>query len=76
MVRFRCSYVLASFFVALAGCTGESVRVVLPDHHPANPSAAESPFVPPPDPFAGITLPAVPSSKEQPAVHRHEHHSG
>lgn len=64
------SYAFAAFLVLLAGCTGGSVRIVLPAGHPANPSAHEAPFVPPPDPFAGVTLPSRPS--EVPG-HRHEH---
>lgn len=68
MARLCCLYVLAAFFIIFAGCTGESVRVVLPDRHPANPSAAEAPFVPPPDPFAGIPLPGAPPEQ------RHDHH--
>ena len=76
MFRLLHSCVLASLLVALAGCTGESVRVVLPDQHPANPSAQEAPFVPPPDPFAGVTPPVLPSPPEEHPEHRHEHHPG
>ena len=72
MARPCCSYVFAVFLILFAGCTGESVRVVLPDRHPANSSTAEAPFVPPPDPFAGVSLPAVPSRPEKPHEHRHE----
>ncbi len=76
MVLLRCSYALIVFLVFFAGCTGESVRVVLPDRHPADPSAAEAPFVPIPDPFAGVSLPAAPSSPAKPFEQRHEHHPG
>jgi len=76
MIRLCCSYALTVFFVLLAGCTGESARVVLPDRHPANPSAAEAPLVPIPDPFAGVTLPAAPSSPAKPPGQRHGHHPG
>ena len=75
MVRL-CWYAFTVFLVLLAGCTGESVRVVLPDNHPANLSAAEAPFVPIPDPFAGVTLPAAPSRPAKPPEPRHEHHPG
>ena len=75
MVRL-CSYALTVFLVLFAGCTGESVRVVLPDSHPANLSAAEAPFVPIPDPLAGVSLPAAPSSPAKPSGQRHEHHPG
>ena len=76
MLRFRHLSVIASFLVALGGCTGESIKVVLPDQHPANPSAQEAPFVPPPDPFAVVTPPETPSPPEKPAEHRHGQHSG
>lgn len=77
MVRLFCSYAFAlAFFILFAGCTGESVRVILPDRHPANPSAAEAPFVPIPDPFAGISLPREPSRPAKPPEQRHEHHPG
>lgn len=66
----RLSYLIptVAFFV-VAGCTGESVRVVLPGTHPANPSAAEAPFVLPPDPFTAE--PPTPPPAEKPAGHRH-----
>jgi len=76
MLRFRHLSVIASFLVALGGCTGESIKVVLPDQHPANPSAQEAPFVPPPDPFAVVTPPETPSPPEKPPEHRHGQHSG
>jgi len=76
MARFLNLYGLSLFLVALAGCTGESVRVVLPEGHPANPSAAEAPFVMPPDPFAGLPPSVSPPSSEQPPGHRHGHQHG
>ena len=74
MIRLCRSYAFAAFLFLFAGCAGESVRIVLPDRHPANPSAAEVPFVPPPDPLAGVTLPFVPSRIEKPPEHRHGNH--
>jgi len=69
MERVSSSLILTAAFFMLAGCTGESVRVVLPDRHPANPSAIEAPFVFPADPFTGET-PAPPPPAEKPAGHR------
>jgi hypothetical protein len=74
MPLYRRTIILMVLLVTASGCTGESVKVVLPDRHPANPSAVEAPFVSPPDPFAGVPLPVVPSRPEEPRVHRHEHH--
>ena len=76
MIRRCISIAITALFVLLAGCTGESVRVVLPDRHPANPSAAEAPFVPFPDPFTPLPFPSVPSRPAEPHEHRHEHHPG
>jgi len=59
MVRLCYPYAFAVFLILFAGCAGDSVRVVLPDQHPANSSAVEAPFVLPPDPFAGIPFPTV-----------------
>lgn len=70
MIHRCCPIVFAAFLVLLAGCTDESVRLALPDSHPANPLAQVAPFVPPPDPFAGVSLPSRPA--EIPG-HRHEH---
>lgn len=69
----RRTLILLLLLAAVSGCTGESVRVILPDRHPANHSAAEAPFVLPPDPFAGLPLPAVPSRPAEPHEHKHEH---
>ncbi|WP_298439593.1 hypothetical protein [Geobacter sp.] len=66
---------LAAGFALLAACTGESVRVVLSDRNPANPSAAEAPFVPPSDPFMGETLAPLPPAGKPPG-HRHGDHQG
>ncbi len=38
--------------LALAGCRGESVKIIFPPDHPAHPMAAEAPWTLPPDPFA------------------------
>lgn len=75
MQRFRRTIILVVLLVSTAGCTGEGVRVVLPERHPANPSATEAPFVPIPDPFAEAR-PASPSRPAEPHEHRHEHHPG
>ncbi len=76
MVRLCYSYAFTVFVIFFAGCTGESVRVVLPDRHPANPSAAEAPMVPIPDPFAGVSLPAPPSRPVKHPEQRDETHPG
>ncbi|CAG1007541.1 hypothetical protein ANAEL_03549 [Anaerolineales bacterium] len=75
MRRFRHSIIFVVLLVTLSGCTGESVRVVLPERHPANPSAVEAPFVLPPNPFAEEALPSPPPS-EKPAHRRHGDHPG
>lgn len=74
MQRSRRTIILMVLLVTASGCTGESVRVILPDRHPANPSATEAPFVPSPDPLAGVPLPVLPSRPEEPHEQRHEHH--
>lgn len=73
MVRRCRSNVLAAFIVMLTGCTGESVRVILPARHPVNPTATEVPYVQPDDPFAGAPFPTAPTHHGQPPDHRHKH---
>lgn len=67
------SYVFAAFLVLLAGCTGESVRVILPARHPANPTATEAPYVQPGDPLAGVPFSTAPAYHGQPPDHMHDH---
>jgi len=75
MVSFGYILLGAVALIALASCTGESVRIVIPERHPANPTAAEAPFAMPPDPFAGITdLTPSPTPREAPTDH-HGHSS-
>lgn len=71
----RCALTLAMGLITASGCTGESVRAVIPAWHPANPTAAESPFVVPPDPFAREAMPP-PAASEKPPSHRHGEHPG
>lgn len=42
--------VLCTAFFGI-GCMGDSVKVDLPQNHPANPEAQETAFIPPPNPF-------------------------
>ena len=84
MRKFRL-YFFASLTLAifLSGCSGSSVRLELPDSHPAHPQATDPLFQPPPNYFEGRLL-GEPSQTgdimkmQQAPAHGHkmESHSG
>jgi hypothetical protein len=61
--------------IALSGCTGESIRMTIPERHPANPAAAEAPFSPPSDPFAAISDSVSFPGSNEPENPHHGHSS-
>jgi hypothetical protein len=50
----------------VAACSPKPILMELPDNHPANPSAAESVFVAPVDPFDDRSYPAVSAETSTP----------
>ncbi len=57
--------------MSLNSCTGESIRITVPDRHPASPAAAEAPFSLPSDPLASVGDSAPSPAPQEPATPHH-----